>query len=64
MLLSEEADAIDHLLSTVTSGSEALGESGILALEKLHPLRGDYALYSGRFETLEPSFCLQSAAAE
>jgi hypothetical protein len=64
VLLPEEAYAIDHLLSPLASGGQALGQSGILALEKLHPLRRDDALHSGRFETLEPGFGLESAAAE
>ena len=64
MLLSKEADPIDHLLCTLTSRSQALGQSGILPLEKLHSLGGDYALRSRGFQALEPSFRLQSAASE
>jgi hypothetical protein len=47
VLLSQEADAVDHLLGSITRSRETLGEAGVLALEKLHALWGHYSLDSG-----------------
>ena len=62
MLLSEEPDAIDHLLSSRTGSLESTVETGILFLEELDALGRHNALNSGDFQALESSFCLEGAA--
>jgi hypothetical protein len=64
VLLSEEANPIDHLLGSGTRGLETIGESGVLLLEKLDALGRDDTLHACYFQAFEPSFCLKSPASE
>jgi hypothetical protein len=64
VLLSEEPDAVDHLLSSISRGGKTLGEAGILALEELNALGRDDTLHPGRLQSLEPGLGLQSTPAK
>jgi hypothetical protein len=64
VLLPEEADAIDHLLSPLARRGKTLRQPGILALEELNTFWRDDAFHSGRLERLEPRFRLERAAAK
>jgi hypothetical protein len=64
VLLSEEPDAIDHLLRARAGRLQPAVETGVLALQKLNALGGDHALASRCLESLEASLSLQSAATE
>ena len=64
MLLPEESDAIDHLLSSFACSSESLGEASVLPLEELDALRRDDSLHSRRLETLQPRFRLKRATSK
>jgi hypothetical protein len=64
MLLTQEADAVDHLLGPRARGIESARESGVLLLQVLDALGGDYSLHSRRFEGLDAGLGLQRAAAE
>jgi hypothetical protein len=64
VLLSEKSDAVDHLLGSRAGSLETRGETGIFALEKLHSLRGNDTLHSGRLQALEPRLGLQRAPAK
>jgi len=61
VLLSEKADAVDHLLGSRPRRLEAGGEARVLALEELHAFWRGNALHSGHLETLETRFGLQRA---
>jgi hypothetical protein len=64
MLLSEKADAVDHLLGSRAGCLEAVVESGILLLKELDALRRDDTFRAGDLEALETSLGLEGAAAE
>jgi hypothetical protein len=64
VLLSEEPDAIDHLLSTFAGGGEALRQAGVLTLEELHALGRHDAFHSGGLEGLQSRFRLQRATSK
>jgi hypothetical protein len=64
VLLPEEPDTIDHLLSSFARGSESLGQAGVLSLQGLDALGRDDALHSRRLETLQPRLGLKRATAK
>jgi hypothetical protein len=64
MLLSQKADAVDHLLGPGARGIQPARESRVLLLEMLDALRGHNTLHSRRLEALDAGFRLESTAAE
>jgi hypothetical protein len=64
VLLPEKPDAIDDLLSPRTGRVEAGGEAGVLALQELNALGGDYSLDSSGFEAFQPRLGLQGPTPE
>src|SRR5688500_15597293 len=64
MLLSEKANAIDHLLCTCSCRVEPVSEAGVFPLQVLNTLGRDDSLHSRRLQTLQPRLSLQSAAPE
>jgi hypothetical protein len=59
VLLAEEANPVDHLLSAIARRFEAGVETSVLALQELYPLGRDHAFDSRRLETLEACLRLQ-----
>jgi hypothetical protein len=64
VLLPEEANAIDHLLSSLARCGEALGKRRVLPLEELYAFRRGHSLDARRLKTLEPSFGLERPPAK
>src|SRR6266436_1969740 len=64
MLLSEKANAIDHLLRARTRGIEPAREPRVFLLQELHALRGHNSFHSGRLEVLDARLRLERPTAE
>jgi hypothetical protein len=64
VLLPQKPDAVNHLLSSGPRCIESSGETGILFLEKLNPLRRDNALHARGLEALDPRFGLKRTTTE
>jgi hypothetical protein len=64
VLLSEEANSVDHLLRAGASRFETRGESRVLALEKVYSLGRDHSFHACRLESLEARLGLQRAPAK
>jgi hypothetical protein len=61
VLLLQESDSVDYLLSACTRGLEPTRESSVFTLQKLDALRRNDSLYSRRLQALETRLGLKRA---